>query len=168
MEKTAIIFGSSSGNTEIIAKQIAEKIGNDSVSIINVSEASTDDVEKYSNLILGSSTWGIGDLQDDWELFLPQLAKSELTNKTIALFGLGDSMSYPDSFVDAIGSIYNEIKDKGCKLVGFVSTAGYSFDYSTAVVDDNFIGLPLDTDNESDKTEERIDNWLKSILPSFN
>ena len=166
MEKSVIFYGSNGGTTEAIANQIAGKIGN-GIEVINVANAAAVDVEKYTNIILGTSTWGIGDLQDDWENFLPNLAKVDLSGKIIALFGLGDACSYGDSFVDAIGTIYEEIKDKGCTLVGQVETNGYSFDDSKAVYDGKFVGLPLDEENESDQTESRIDNWLEQIIPLF-
>ena len=166
MEKSAILFGSNGGATEGVAKQIAEKIGND-IELLDVANVSATDAEKYTNLILGTSTWGIGDLQDDWEGFLPGLAKTDLSGKTIALFGLGDCSSYPDSFVDGIGTIYEEIKEKGCMIVGQVETDGYTFDDSKAVYDGKFVGLPIDEDNESDKTENRIDSWLELVLPNL-
>jgi flavodoxin I len=166
MEKTAIFFGSSGGATESVAKQIARKIGNET-EVFDVANTPVSETEKYRNLIFGTSTWGIGNLQDDWEIFLPELKKIKLNDKIIALFGLGDSESYCDSFVDAIGTIYDAIKDKECTIVGRVDTVGYSFDDSKAVYEGKFIGLPLDEDNESGITEERIDNWLKQILPEF-
>ena len=166
MEKTAIFFGSSGGVTESVAKQIAEKIGSE-VDVFDVANTSVSEVEKYQNLILGTSTWGIGDLQDDWEGFLPDLAKTNLNDKTVALFGLGDGESYPDSFVDGIGTIYEEIKDKGCAIVGQVDTEGYNFDDSKAVYEGKFVGLPIDEDNESDQTESRINSWVEQLLPDF-
>lgn len=164
MEKTAVFFGSSGGATKSVAKRIASILGNDTA-IFDVATANATETENYQNLIFGTSTWGIGDLQDDWEGFLPNLAKVNLSGKTIAIFGLGDSGSYPDSFVDGIGQIYEGIKDKGCLIVGQVETAGYTFDDSKAVYNGKFIGLPIDEDNESNQTESRINKWLEQVLP---
>ena len=168
MEKVGILFGSSGGTTETVAKTIANKIGKENVDVLDVSGVSPDDAGKYKNLILGTSTWGVGDLQDDWESFLPGFSKISLEGKVVALFGLGDSQSYPDSFVDGIGTIYEEIKDKGVTIVGEVATDGYSYDDSKAVYEGKFVGLPLDEDNESDKTESRVEAWLEQVLPRFN
>ena len=52
--------------------------------------------------------------------------------------------------------------------MGAVSTDGYSFEESEAVRDGKFIGLPLDADNESDKTETRILAWIEQIKPHFS
>ena len=167
MSKIAVIYGSSTGNTEAVAESIVEKIGN-GAEAISVDSVSADQIAGFDNLILGTSTWGLGDLQDDWEVALSKVAGADLNGKKVALFGLGDGESYPDTFVDGIGTIYNEIKDKGCTIIGQVEAEGYSYDESTALVDGKFIGLPLDDDNESHLTSERIDKWLKVVIPAFS
>ncbi len=167
MKKIALLYGSNGGTTQQIARKIAVALGQN-VDLFDVANTKVSIVEKYDNIILGTSTWGIGDLQDDWEDFLPELVKTDLNDKTIALFGVGDSESYSDSFVDAMGTIYEGIKDKGCKIIGIVETTKYVFDESKAVVNDHFVGLPLDEDNESELTEERIESWLEIITPLFN
>jgi len=164
MGKVGIFFGTSTGNTENIAKAIAKKIDAD---LFDVSGKPIQKIAQYQNLILGTSTWGLGDLQDDWDSFLPELAKIDLTGKTIALFGLGDSGSYPDTFVDGMGTIYQTIAGKGCKIVGEVDCSDYSFDSSTAVSDGNFVGLALDEDNESNRTTARLNNWLTILEKEF-
>ncbi len=167
MKKIALLYGSNGGTTQQIAKKIA--VGLDqNVDLFDIANTKSSIINNYDYLILGTSTWGIGDLQDDWEDFLPELIKTDLNGKTIALFGLGDSESYSDSFVDAMGIIYEEIKDKGCTIIGTVETTNYTFDESKAVVNDLFIGLPIDEDNESELSEERISLWLKAIKPHFN
>jgi len=167
MSKIAIVYGSTTGNTESIAKKIAQKLSEEEVQLIEVSKLKSEDLEAFSNLILGTSTWGLGDLQDDWESALSVLKKSNLNGKIIALFGLGDADSYSDTFVDGMGIIYEAIKDMGCKHIGAFPVSGYRFDSSKAVVDDNFVGLPLDEDSESNQTDGRIDQWIASIRPSF-
>ncbi len=164
MKKTGIFYGSSAGNTEVVAKTIAKKLN---AEIYDVSRNPVDKISQYENLILGTSTLGLGDLQDDWDAFLSDFEKADLSGKTIALFGLGDSATYPDTFVDGMGTIYETIKDKGCWIIGQVDTDGYDFDDSTALVDDQFVGLPLDEDNESDLTDSRIDKWIDELTAAF-
>lgn len=164
MNKTIVIFGSTTGTCEAIAEKIAAKLG---VETLNVAELTDDVISENQNLILGSSTWGMGELQDDWYDGLTTLQNADLSGKTIAIFGCGDCASYSDSFVGAIGEIYNGLKDSGANFVGAVPTDGYTFDDSSAVVDGQFVGLPLDDLNEDDKTDERIDNWIALIEPSL-
>ena len=168
MEKIAIVYGSTTGNTQSVAEEIAKKIGEENVELIDVSSASEETFNSYSNFILGSSTWGIGDIQDDWYDMVDSLAGFDLENKKVAIFGLGDGYSYSDSFVDAIGTLYEAVTKATATVIGSVSTDGYSFGESLAVKDGEFVGLPIDEDNESQMTEERISNWLENILPQFN
>ena len=66
MKKVGIFFGSSSGTTEDIAGRIAGKLGVSGADIYNVGSVEAGAVQNYDVLLLGSSTWGAGDLQDDW------------------------------------------------------------------------------------------------------
>jgi flavodoxin I len=164
MSNTIVIYGSSTGTCESIAEKIAQKLGCEA---LNVQELSADVVAQNQNLILGTSTWGAGELQDDWYDGLSVLKNADLSGKTIALFGCGDCSTYSDTFVGGIGELYDGIKQSGAKFIGAVSTDGYTFDESSAVVDGKFIGLPLDDINEDDKTDERINSWVAQISPSL-
>ena len=64
---------------------------------------------------------------------------------------------------DAIGILYEELKDTRCKFCGAVDTAGYTFDSSIAVVNGKFVGLPLDEVNEDGQTDERISAWVEQV-----
>ena len=92
-------------------------------------------------------------MQDDWYEGINVLKSSDLTGKTVALFGCGDCESYGDTFVGGMGELYDAIKNSGAQLVGAVSTDGYTFDDSAAIVNGKFVGLPLDDVNEDDKNE---------------
>lgn len=164
MNKTIVVYGSSTGTCEGIAEKIAQKLGCEA---INVQNLTVDVVNNNKNLILGTSTWGAGELQDDWYDGLKILQGADLSGKTISLFGCGDSESYCDTFVGGIGELYNGIKDSGAHFVGTVDTDGYSFDASEAVIDGKFVGLPLDDVNEDDKTDARIDAWIAEISPNL-
>ncbi len=165
MKNTGIFYGSTTGNTEMVAQKIADKL---SAKTYDVSNSSASVFAQCDNIILGSSTLGYGDLQDDWDDFIEELKKADLSGKTVALFGLGDADSYPDTFADAVGIIYQTIKDKNCIIVGQTSLDGYNFDESKANVDGKFIGLIIDEDNQSKETDMRIDAWVKQIEVDFN
>jgi flavodoxin I len=162
--KTLVIYGSTTGTTEGVAEQIAQKLGAEAV---NVADVTDEQIAEADNLILGSSTWGAGELQDDWYDGLEKLKAADLSGKIIAIFGVGDSASYSDTFCGSMAELYHGLEDSGAQIVGAVPTDGYTFDDSESVVDGKFVGLPIDEENESDKTEERIDNWVKEIKPSL-
>ena len=164
MKKTIVVYGSSTGTCQSIAETIASKLG---VEAIDVTKFDADVIAANDNLLLGTSTWGAGELQDDWYDGLNVLKAADLAGKTVAVFGCGDSESYSDTFCGAMAEIYNAAKDAGATLVGEVSTDGYTYDDSEAVVDDKFVGLALDDVNENDKTEGRIDAWLEAIKPAL-
>jgi len=167
MNKTCIIYGSSTGTCQAIAEKIAAKLGVDSADVFDVANIEGSTVEGYQNLILGTSTWGAGELQDDWYDGLEKIKGADLSGKTIALFGCGDSESYSDTFCGAMAEIYDGLKDSGAKFVGAVGTDGYTYDDSAAVIDDKFIGLALDDVNEDDKTDDRIEAWVNDIKASL-
>lgn len=160
MNKTIVIYGSSTGTCQSIAEKIASKL---KVEAIDVQTLDAGVVDSYDNLIIGTSTWGAGELQDDWYDGLKLLQGANLSCKTIAIFGCGDCESYGDTFVSAMGELYNGLKGSGAAFIGRVPTAGYNFSDSEAVVDGEFVGLALDDVNEEDKTDERIDAWIESI-----
>lgn len=163
MKKTCIIYGSTTGTTEDIARRIASRLGIADSDMINAADVTAEKVVPYDVLIIGSSTWGAGDLQDDWYTALDCLKQLDLAGKTVALFGCGDSSSFSDTFCDAIGTLYGDLKSTGCTFCEGLPVDGYTFDSSTAVVDGRFVGLALDEMNEPDRTDERIDAWLPKV-----
>ncbi len=165
--KIGLFYGSDTGTTEEVAEKIAEKIGKEMIDLHDIGKAAEVDFENYTLLILGTSTWYDGDLQSDWEDFFPNLDNIDFTGKTVAIFGLGDQLTYCDFFVDGIGMIYDKIIEKGATVIGQWPTEGYDHDESVAERDGMFMGLALDEDNESEKTDERIDTWLKQISTDF-
>lgn len=162
MAKIGIYYGTTTGNTQEVAEEIAKKLGVEKSDLHDVSKANTD-FSNYDVLLFGSSTLGMGDLQDDWEDYISKLKSADLNGKKVAIFGCGDSSSYSDTFCDAMRKIYDVVKDKGCEVIGQVSTEGYTYDDSESVVDGKFVGLPIDNDNESDMTSERISAWVTSL-----
>jgi len=164
MNTTIVVYGSSTGTCEAIAEKIAQKLGCEAIDVQNLT---ADVVSNNQNLILGTSTWGAGELQDDWYDGLKVLQGLDLSGKTIALFGCGDCESYGDTFVSGIGELFNALKSSGARFVGAVDVDGYTFGDSEAVVDGKFVGLPLDDVNEDDKTDTRIDAWIAAISPNL-
>ena len=156
--KTAIFYGSTTGTTEMVAGKVGELLGAEVLSATEI-----DRVEEYDFVIFATSTLGMGDLQDDWYEALDKLKTKNLSGKKVGLIGIGDQFGFGDTFVDGIGTIYEEIKDMGINLVGKTSTDGYSFSGSKAVVDDEFVGLVIDENNQSELTDERINAWVEKV-----
>lgn len=160
MSKVGIFYGTTTGVTEDIAHRIADKI--DGADIFNI-DGNEDKLNDYDVLLLGASTWGFGDLQDDWQTVLDELSNLDLKGKKVGYFGTGDQGTFADTFIDALGIINDEIKKTGATIIGQTSTEGYEFSESRAVVDGKFLGLVVDEINQPDLTDERIDAWIEEI-----
>lgn len=158
--KTHIIYGSDGGATRSVAKKIAKKI---TAEVFDISTARVADFEDCDLLILGAPTYDIGELQDDWKTGIATLKAANLAGKKVALFGLGDQMSYPDSFADAVGTLYDTVSGKDAEIIGQTATDGYAFEASKAVRDGAFVGLIIDQDSQSGKSAERIENWTSRL-----
>ena len=150
-----------------MANQIAEKLGVSSTDVHSVDKMTADKIKEYEVLVLGTSTWGDGELQDDWNDAVETLKKMDLSGKTVALFGCGDSESYSDTFCDGMGILYEDLKDSQCKFIGFVPDTDYTYNSSVSAVDGHFVGLAIDDVNEGDKTDERVSAWTDEIRGSI-
>lgn len=168
MAVIGIFFGSETGNSEKVANMLKDKLaammGEEVADVINIAEASVEKFQEYPLYILGTSTWNIGDIQASWEVFLPKLDNIELKNKVFAVYGLGDQDAYADNFVDGMGTLAKAITEKSGTIIANWPIAGYNFNASTAKKDgDNFVGLAIDEDQQSDLTEERVSKWAEQI-----
>lgn len=156
-----IIYGSSLGNTQFVAEKLQLLLPG--AALREASEVEPSELQNYKALILGTSTWGVGLLQDEFETFMDLLLLEDLKDKTVALFGLGDQQNYPDSFCDGMGKIYELLEDKGVHFVGAWPVDDYDFTTSKAVVDGQLVGLALDEDNEPDLSDYRLKSWVQAI-----
>lgn len=172
MSKTAIFFGPLNGAVHRVANKIKDVIGEDKVVLVPVKDASAEDINRYDKIIFGLSTVGKETWESiytnvDWAKFLPEIGKTRYEGKTIAIFGLGDHITYASTFVDHIGLLGKELIDHGATLVGQVPEDLYEFENSLAVVDGKFLGLPVDEDFEPELTDERVNTWVEQIKPHF-
>ena len=164
MKKTLVVFGSSTGNCQGFAEIVAQKLKAD---IVDVNDINIEKLAEYDNLVLGTSTWGSVEMQDDWYDGVGKLKDADLSGKTVALFGCGDADSYSDTFCGGMREIYDTVKASGANILGGVDAAEYTYDDSESVVDGKFVGLALDVNEDETKSEGRIDKWIQSISNSL-
>jgi flavodoxin I len=172
MAKIGIFFGTDSGNTRRIAKEIATILGPEvAANPINIRNATVEDLLNYNTLILGIPTYGDGQVPglstgnqtESWEEFLPTLKGHDFNGKKVAIYGLGNQKGYPDEFIDAVYYLYEEFDICGATLIGGWPTDGYTFKKSKAIIDNQFMGLALDQDNQRELTSDRVNTWLTSL-----
>ena len=114
MAKTIVVYGSSTGTCEAIAQKIGEKLG---AEVINVTDLTEDQIAGADNLVLGTSTWGAGEMQDDWYDGVKVLKSAGLSGKKVAVFGCGDSESYSDTFCGGMKELYDAAEAAGATMV---------------------------------------------------
>lgn len=167
IQNIGIFYGSSGGATKEAAETIAESLksltGN-TVSLADIADTKLADLLSYDLLLLGCSTWNFGDLQDDWDVLFAQFQELDFAGMRVGFFGCGDQYTYPDTFGDALGILWDAVQESGGTLVGTTSTEGYDFEDSRAVQNSRLVGLLLDDDNEPEKTSERIRLWVAQLV----
>lgn len=166
-----LFYGTNTGFTELVVDVIEEEFSFVAPNLLTVHNVAADPIEKmleYDTLIVGCPTWNVGQLQDDWDSVFSLLDELDLTGKKIAIFGLGDQYGYPENFCDAIGILGEKFSAQGAELVGFTSTEGYEFSYSRGVKAGMFMGLALDEENESERTPERVADWIWQLVDEFD
>ena len=115
----------------------------------------------YSNVEYGFESKRSG---TTWDEHIENIPRLSLKGKPIAIVGLGDSAAFSKYFCDAMEELYKSFESAGGWMINNVSVDQYIFDDSKSVVNGMFCGLPLDEDNESEKTDERFQSWARLIL----
>ena len=159
--KIGIFYGSTNGNTAEAARMIQTALEADIYDVGKLKNG--EELAQYDLLVLGTSTWYDGELQDDWDSFMSHLIKADLSGKKVALFGMGDQESYGSDYVSGMRLIFNKVMEKGVEHIGAWEDKGYAYEHSASVIDGMFVGLALDEDNQSELTAERIDTWCKQL-----
>jgi flavodoxin II len=168
--KIGLFYGSTTCYTEMAAEKVQATlnnlVGHACVELFNIKDSGLSKTAEYDILVFGISTWDFGELQEDWEATWQDIAKLNLVNKTVAIFGLGDQLGYAEWFQDAVGMLHDELLVLGCDFIGYWPNEGYDFIASKALTEDKsfFVGLSLDDENQYDLTDERIDNWCHQLI----
>ena len=113
------IFGTDTGRTCLIAKQIAKKLGDVAAALNNIGRATLEEFLAHDALISAAPPTATASSPGESvgppagrEEFMPQLAGVDLSGKVIALYGLGDQKKYPAVFQDAIGILHEALTDR--------------------------------------------------------
>lgn len=124
--KVLILYGSLTGNTELVAQQISEVLSNNNIKhdLFNAQEFSPKKSLEYDALILGSSTWDYGQLQEDFASFFNEIENLDFREKQFAIFGCGDS-GYEEfcKAVDIIEKFF--IDQKAKEIIQSLKVDGY-------------------------------------------
>ena len=166
MKEIGIFYGSTSGKTEAIVDEIEFNLKKYEYKVFNIIDG-IKEMKNYDNLILVTPTYGVGELQKDWENQIEEFKKINFNGKKVALVGLGNQFTFGESFVEGIKVLYDIVTKNNGEIIGFTSNEGYLYRESKAVIDEKFIGLALDENNQDDDTPDRVYNWINEILREF-
>jgi flavodoxin II len=168
--KIGLFYGSTTCYTEIVAEKIQAIMGADLVDMMNIKDQPLVLCLDYDFIIFGISTWDYGELQEDWESIWSDINQLDLSDKIIALYGMGDQVGYTEWFQDALGMLHEQVVAQGASVIGFWPNQGYEFTASKALTSDEskFVGLSLDEDSQYNLTDERLDTWCEQILLEYS
>ena len=166
MEKIGIFYGSNTGKTAAVAEEIEFNLRKDNYEVINVADG-IETMKDFKNLILLTPTYGVGEVQEDWANVMPQFEKIDFTGKRVAVAGLGNQFAFGESFVGGMRVLYDAVVKSGGEVIGFTSNEGYHYEESEAVIDNRFVGLAIDENNQDDETPERVMDWVAELKKKF-
>lgn len=159
-----LFFGTQTGTTAVVATEIQRAMPDLIQECKNIYGAKPAELESADFLVLGGSTWGDGELTDDWVDFLPQMNTINLAGKKVALFALGDQIGYSYNFVSSMKILYDKVIERGAEVIATdIPIDGFEFDHSEATLGGKFVGLVVDEVNEPELTKQRIKGWEAQI-----
>lgn len=118
MGKILLVYATMSGNTEAMADLIEKGLQEAEAEVDRFEAMDIDNAElfnDYEHIILGTYTWGDGDLPDEFLDLAEEMDALDFTGKTCAVFGSGDT-AY-EFFCGAVDTLEEKIKDRGGEIV---------------------------------------------------
>ena len=158
MKKIGLFYATKAERTSWVAEKIQKEFDKEKIETVPIEQAWQNDFAAYDCFIVGASTWFDGELPTYWDELLPELRTMKLKGKKVAIFGLGDQIRYPENFADGIGLLAEVFEEDEATLVGFTSSEGYTFERSKALRGEQWCGLVVDLDNQSEQAEKSSHN----------
>jgi MioC protein len=135
--KILILYGTETGNTEMLAEDMAKHVKAHDVRLQNL--ADTTDIIGYDLVAIFSSSYGEGEPPASAKPFVTSLetGKPDLSKVTFAMFGMGDKATYPDTFGGGSAYMSHLLTDLGAKQRGdhYVHDIG-SLDFAEEIAAD--------------------------------
>lgn len=114
--KITILYGSTTGTTETISYMLKDYLKDHDVEVMNVSSVDVNTLKDSDYILLGSSTWGYGELQDDFSDYIETMTEDVYRNKPVAVFGAGDEAGFSDVFCEAVDIIKEKAEALGAEV----------------------------------------------------
>jgi flavodoxin len=119
MAKVKIVYGTGGGNTELVCERVKEILEKKkhSVDMLKAKVTEPADIGTRDLLILASPTYGHGQLEKYFGIFMKKLASVDLEGKLCAVIGLGDPKYDDDYHIESARVIMVFLKSKGAKIL---------------------------------------------------
>lgn len=166
MKKIGLFYGTTSGTTAGVVDEIEFYLRDVEYDVINV-EDGISNMGEYENLILVSPTYGVGELQKDWENVYDEFKNIDFKDKVVGIVGIGNQYAFGESYVGAMRRLYDVVEKNGGKIVGFTADEGYHYEETESTIGGKFVGLALDEANQDNDTPDRIKEWIELIKPEL-
>merc|ERR1719362_883010 len=117
-EAVGLLYATQTGNTETVAGYIAEATG---LEAADIGDYAAEDLMEFDGLIVGCPTWNTD--ADEyrsgtaWDDVIDDIKGTDLSGKTVAVFGVGDQEGYGDNFTDGIEELHETFAAAGAKMV---------------------------------------------------
>ncbi|CUB26429.1 Flavodoxin [Bacillus subtilis] len=118
MGKILLVYATMSGNTEAMADLIEKGLQEAEVEADRFEAIDIDNAQlfnDYDHIIMGTYTWGDGDLPDEFLDLAEDMDEIDFSGKTCAVFGSGDT-AY-EFFCGAVDTLEAKIKERGGEIV---------------------------------------------------
>ncbi|MBW6086705.1 flavodoxin FldA [Escherichia coli] len=124
-----------------------------------MAKSSKEDLEAYDILLLGIPTLVLRQKRSVTGMTSSRLSKRLIsTANWLRCLVVVTREDYAEYFCDALGTIRDIIEPRGATIVGHWPTAGYHFEASKGLADDDhFVGLAIDEDRQPELTAERVE-----------
>jgi flavodoxin I len=116
--KILLVYATMSGNTEAMADLIEKGLQEAEVEADRFEAIDIDNAQlfnDYDHIIMGTYTWGDGDLPDEFLDLAEDMDEIDFSGKTCAVFGSGDT-AY-EFFCGAVDTLEAKIKERGGEIV---------------------------------------------------
>lgn len=115
MKKVCVVYASMTGNTEEIATLLANNLAEFDAQMFQMENTDVSVITEYDGILLGSYTWGDGELPDEAQDFYDQLDDVDLTGKIVGCFGSGDTLY--DQYCAAVDQLQEKAKERGATVM---------------------------------------------------
>ena len=146
MTKITVLYGTETGNSELLAMDICKAGEQSGLECVNfgMDEIDNSDFSEIENLLIVCSTWGDGEQPDNaidlWD-YVEELGDDELQNMNFAVLALGDTAF--DLFCEAGKEWDRILEEKGASRI--------------------YERVDCDVDYEDDAEE-----WIENVISTFS